>query len=178
MKSKSYLYKHSDRLVMIFLLSLALAGIALMFCVGGNGGDTTAVADSTAVATENRKGNVSYAQPMARHARFAFDPNTADSTQLLRLGLQPWQVRSIYKYRAAGGVFSRKEDFARLYGLTKNNMRNWHPISVSAATISRRQTITDMEEADTVTEQRRQRAQKATPLDTMTILTSSARRSM
>ena len=33
--------------------------------------------------------------------RFPFDPNTADSTQLLRLGLQPWQVRNIYKYRAA-----------------------------------------------------------------------------
>ena len=27
--------------------------------------------------------------------RFPFDPNTADSTQLLRLGLQPWQVRNI-----------------------------------------------------------------------------------
>lgn len=127
MKSKSYLYKHSDRLVMIFLLSLALAGIVLMFCVGGNGGDTTVVADSTAVATENRKGNVSYAQPMARHARFAFDPNTADSIQLLRLGLQPWQVRSIYKYRAAGGVFSRKEDFARLYGLTKKQYEELAP---------------------------------------------------
>ena len=35
----------------------------------------------------------------------AFDPNTADSTLLLQLGLQPWQVRSVYKFRAHGGVY-------------------------------------------------------------------------
>ena len=127
MKSKSYLYKHSDRLVMIFLLSLALASIALMFCVGGDGADTTVVADSTAVVTKGRKGNLTYAQPVAHHTLFAFDPNTADSTELLRLGLQPWQVRSIYKYRAAGGVYSRKEDFARLYGLTKKQYEDLAP---------------------------------------------------
>ena len=50
---------------------------------------------------------------------FPFDPNTADSTQLLKLGLQSWQVRSIYRFRAKGGIFREKTDFARLYGLTK-----------------------------------------------------------
>ncbi len=49
---------------------------------------------------------------------FPFDPNTADSTTFLRLGLRPWQVRSIYKYRAHGGRYRKTEDFARLYGLT------------------------------------------------------------
>ena len=127
MKSKHYIYNHSDRLVMVFLLTLALTGIVLMFLVGGNGADTTASADSTAVATKDRNGNFIYARPMSRHACFAFDPNTADSTQLLRLGLQPWQVRSIYKYRAAGGVFRRKEDFARLYGLTKKQYEELAP---------------------------------------------------
>lgn len=48
-----------------------------------------------------------------------FDPNTADSEQLLKLGLQPWMVRNIYRYRAAGGVYRKPSDFARLYGLTK-----------------------------------------------------------
>jgi DNA uptake protein ComE-like DNA-binding protein len=59
--------------------------------------------------------------------RFAFDPNTADSTQLLRLGLRPWQVRNIYKYRARGGVYRKKEDFARLYGLTVKEYRELEP---------------------------------------------------
>ena len=57
---------------------------------------------------------------------FTFDPNTADSTQLLRLGLQRWQVNNIYRYRARGGVFQRKEDFARVYGLTQGQYRRLH----------------------------------------------------
>jgi DNA uptake protein ComE-like DNA-binding protein len=59
--------------------------------------------------------------------RFAFDPNTADSTALLRLGLQSWQVRNIIKYRAAGGIFRRKEDFAQVYGLTQKEYRELEP---------------------------------------------------
>lgn len=49
---------------------------------------------------------------------FYFDPNTADSTHFLRLGLRPYIVRNIYKYRAKGGVFRKPEDFAKLYGLS------------------------------------------------------------
>ena len=58
---------------------------------------------------------------------FYFDPNTADSTQLLRLGLQPWQVRNIYRYRNKGGIYRRPEDFARLYGLTAGQYRKMKP---------------------------------------------------
>ena len=58
---------------------------------------------------------------------FPFDPNTADSTQLLRLGLAPWQVRNIYKYRAAGGIYRQPRDFARLYGLTAGQYRRLEP---------------------------------------------------
>lgn len=49
---------------------------------------------------------------------FPFDPNTADSTQLLRLGLAPWQVRAVYRYRAKRGRYHTPEDFARLPGMT------------------------------------------------------------
>lgn len=59
--------------------------------------------------------------------RFVFDPNTADSTQLLRLGLTRWQVRSIYHYRAKGGTYHRPTDFARLYGLTVKQYRELEP---------------------------------------------------
>ena len=49
---------------------------------------------------------------------FPFDPNTADSSSLLRLGLSPWQVRSIYRYRAKHGRYHKPEDFMRLPGMT------------------------------------------------------------
>ncbi len=63
-----------------------------------------------------------YGRPSASGpATFFFDPNTADSATLLRLGLAPWQVRNIYRYRARGGRYHRPEDFSRLYGLTKGD---------------------------------------------------------
>ena len=49
---------------------------------------------------------------------FPFDPNTADSTTLLRLGLSPWQVRAIYRYRAKLGRYSTPEDFMNVPNLT------------------------------------------------------------
>lgn len=58
---------------------------------------------------------------------FPFDPNTADSTTLLRLGLKPWQVRGIYRYRAHGGRFRKREDFARLHGLTLEQYHRLEP---------------------------------------------------
>ena len=74
-----------------------------------------------------------YAVPTTPTERFAFDPNTADSTQLLRLGLQPWQVRNIYRYRARGGVFRQRSDFARIYGLTQKQYHELEPyIEISA----------------------------------------------
>lgn len=68
-----------------------------------------------------------YSQPVEKAERFVFDPNTADSTALLRLGLKPWQVRNIYKYRAKGGIYRKPSDFARLYGLTVGRYRSLEP---------------------------------------------------
>lgn len=56
-----------------------------------------------------------------------FDPNTASESQLLSLGLSERQVRNIMKYRSCGGRFRKKEDFARLYGLTLKKYRQLEP---------------------------------------------------
>ena len=64
--------------------------------------------------------------PMAIHLT-PFDPNTAPPEQLLALGLQPWQVRSLLKYRNKGGVFRQPSDFARLYGLTLKQYQQLEP---------------------------------------------------
>lgn len=58
---------------------------------------------------------------------FYFDPNTADSTTLLRLGLSPWMVKNIYKYRSRGGVYNNPTDFAKTYGLTKGDWDRLKP---------------------------------------------------
>lgn len=92
--------------------------------------------ENNARKERHKRDNTSYAQSgkydgsapaMQDCELFAFDPNTADSTTLLRLGLRPWQVRSIYKYRSRGGRFYTKEDFAQLYGLTLEKYRQLEP---------------------------------------------------
>lgn len=60
----------------------------------------------------------SYAVAEEKVDTFPFDPNTADSVTLLRLGLAPWQVRAVYKYRAKHGRYHTPEDFKRLPGMT------------------------------------------------------------
>lgn len=128
--------QRSDRKVFFFVLALAaVAGVAFHF-VGGMEQKTKFTVSNTDTTTTSIANTRHKHTPAPRYYQptdgitaelFAFDPNTADSTQLLRLGLQPWQVRNIYRYRARGGVYRRSEDFARLYGLTKKQYRELKP---------------------------------------------------
>ena len=134
MKNFFYLQRSDRRAILAALAVLAIA-VGVTLYVGSQGGTTpTAAADSTAVKKKHYKERAygkketTYYDVGGRKAElFAFDPNTADSTQLLRLGLAPWQVRNIYKYRAAGGIYRRPSDFARLYGLTKGQYERLLP---------------------------------------------------
>lgn len=49
----------------------------------------------------------------------AFDPNREDSNALLCLGLPPYVVSNIIKYRSRGGQFRQKSDLAKIYGLSQ-----------------------------------------------------------
>lgn len=69
-----------------------------------------------------------YAVEEKQWASFAFDPNTADSTQLLALGFAPWQVRNIYKYRAKGGRFHDRGDLKKIYGMTGELLGHLYPL--------------------------------------------------
>lgn len=53
--------------------------------------------------------------PYRRVESFRFDPNTVSVEDLCRLGFSPKQAESLDNYRKKGGVFRRKEDFARSY---------------------------------------------------------------
>ncbi|MBO7098631.1 MAG: helix-hairpin-helix domain-containing protein [Bacteroidaceae bacterium] len=66
----------------------------------------------------NPSRSANYAVAEEKVETFPFDPNTADSITLLKLGLAPWQVRAIYKYRAKHGRYHTPEDFKRLPGMT------------------------------------------------------------
>lgn len=56
-----------------------------------------------------------------------FDPNLADSIELLDLGLPPFIAHNILKYRKAGGKFSTPEAFSRIYGVTEEQFNMLKP---------------------------------------------------
>ncbi len=53
--------------------------------------------------------------PYKKVESFQFDPNTVTIEDLCRLGFSVKQAESIDNYRRKGGVFRRKEDFAKSY---------------------------------------------------------------
>lgn len=129
-------YRKSDRKAILVLLVIAALGLVVMYYSGD--GDTNmagSAADSVGIVDTNslkkarfHRANQQYYNVEKREPElFTFDPNTADSTTLLRLGLRPWQVRNIYKYRAKGGIYRSSADFAHLYGLTVGEYRRLAP---------------------------------------------------
>ena len=92
-----------------------------------------------ALAKSSRARPATSEHPVSRHSTyfacperpvetFPFDPNTADSTTLLRLGLPEWMVRSVYRYRAKGGRFHEPSAFRRLYGMTPELWKRLGPM--------------------------------------------------
>lgn len=130
--------RKSDRVVILSLLCVFVAALGIIFFVG-NGQEQSAVALTDSLyltpTPQHLTPNTYHPTPTPPHLTpntqhpelFPFDPNTADSAQLLRLGLQSWQVRNVYRFRAAGGIYRRPSDFARLYGLTAGQYRQLRP---------------------------------------------------
>lgn len=142
-------YSKKERKVIIALIIFMTLAIALLYFLGdGNDMSNPATGTDSLAASrkfyrndstdgigknerfhggKNGKKEEYYAVDVPGKELFPFDPNTADSTELLRLGLQPWQVRNIYKYRAHGGIYRSERDFARLYGLTRKQFLELQP---------------------------------------------------
>ena len=59
---------------------------------------------------------------------FAFDPNTADSVTLVRLGLAPWQAKAMLHYRERGGRYHRASDFKKVPGMTPEVYERLAPV--------------------------------------------------
>lgn len=117
----------NDRLILIITMLVGTLVLIGIFLLGGERPEDAQMRNGNGEVRKNGR-YIPYDEGLSPSKEcFYFDPNTADSTQLLRLGLQPWQVRNIYRYRAKGGVYRKKEDFARLYGLTVKDYRRLEP---------------------------------------------------
>lgn len=124
MNIKDIIYlPRNDRQALLAILFVMAVSLAFVFLLGNSNTETDQkTIDSTQTALiqqATEKEPVYYHEGTQLKEAFPFDPNTADSIQLKRLGLRTWQIRSILRYRSKGGVYSRPEDFARVYGMTK-----------------------------------------------------------
>ena len=159
MKLQSLFYLHkSDRKVILVLLLFIICCLGLIIFVGNQ---TTETADVKNDSLSHRKPtSFSHKEQLpevvtseGRHL-FPFDPNTATAEELQQLGLAPYQVRNIIKYRSKGGVYRSPMDFARLYGLTRKQYRELEPyITISdeyepASTLASVQAYIAKKEAD------------------------------
>lgn len=132
---KEFFYMtRADRRTFICLCSLALVAIIFFGAVSLTDDTSNKIEERKETATvkdeshESADGQGYAVEETNKGSKlFYFDPNTADSTQLLQLGLRPWQVRNIYKYRARGGVYQCKENFAYVYGLTVKDYKRLEP---------------------------------------------------
>lgn len=67
-----------------------------------------------------------------------FDPNTADSSTLVHLGLKTWQVSNMLKYRAKNGRYRKAEDLKKVYGMTDSMYQSLLPyIQIDTLAVAR-----------------------------------------
>ena len=126
MREFFYLQK-SDRKVVLALLAVIVIALGVILVTSRTSLPSSPSFSSIPSIPSSPRQPSNPSLPSRSVERFPFDPNTADSTQLRRLGLQNWQIRNIYKFRAAGGIYRKPLDFARLYGLTVKEYRELEP---------------------------------------------------
>ncbi len=89
-----------------------------------------------------------------------FNPNTADSLQLVKLGIKPKIASNILKYRRKGGKFRTADDFKKIWGIPAEQMQSLlayvdipaetpSPQSVTHPRIAKTANIIELNSADT-----------------------------
>jgi competence ComEA-like helix-hairpin-helix protein len=130
MKNKPIIFLLTPQQWLGLLILLILAGAALFFLhrFQPTTEPTLQLSDSTLTAFtqhQSLQDSLRKAQWKKQYPRDTialhlqpFDPNTADSSTLVHLGLKPWQASNMLKYRAKNGRYRQAEDLKKLYGMT------------------------------------------------------------
>ena len=87
---------------------------------------------------------------------FLFDPNTVDLIEMNRLGFPEYLSERVIKYRSAGGVFRKKQDLKKIYGMPVDfytEMEPWiqlpeSPIQKPKKTFTDESIVLDLNKSD------------------------------
>ncbi len=144
-----FFFSQSQRIAIIVLLSLIVVSMLLNTAIGRFSGSDKFATDSlflsevesfkaSLIAVDSLKKKQYYQQfstAGSNSKRYSkawservinyttFNPNTLDSIGFINLGLKPYVVSNILKYRRKGGTFKSAEAFANVYGLSEDTYR-------------------------------------------------------
>ena len=110
-----FTFSRQDRRAIILLSVMIAAALGILYIRQPKDNKATVKAGTDSIATTLT--TTKKELPIVKINRHRFDPNRADSMELLTMGLPPYVVRNIIRYRQAGGIFRRPEDLARIYGM-------------------------------------------------------------
>ena len=130
-----YYTKSERRAVYVLLVLIALLVVAIVVVPGPVEHSDTEMLSADSVKRENiatqtdgwKKDSYAVKGKDIPVSLMDFDPNLADSIELVRLGLPPYVVRNVIKYRQKGGRFRTPESFSRIYGLTEEKFEELKP---------------------------------------------------
>ena len=132
--ARLFLSKSEKRgLLLLLFLLLCVSGGMLYVEMSGRVGQVAEISAEDAEALEAFAQTTKECLEKRREAPLTsvqlvpFNPNTADSSLLISVGLKPWQVKNMMAYRRAGGRWKDADDFKRLYGLTEAEFQRLHP---------------------------------------------------
>lgn len=144
-----YYTKSERRAVYVLLVLIALLVIAVVMVPGPVGHSDADVFYTDSVKRRNIAAQSHDWEKKSYAAKgkeipvslVSFDPNSADSIELIRLGLPSYVVRNVLKYRQKGGRFRTPESFSRIYGLTEEKFEELKPyISISDSFVAKPKT--------------------------------------
>lgn len=107
--------KQDRRAIIMLAIAITIVWGLLYFRSTRTGG--TLFSEGTDSIAASLNASPKSEQPIVRIDRHNFNPNEADSLELLTLGLSPRVTSNILRYRRAGGQFRRAEDLSRIYGM-------------------------------------------------------------
>jgi len=80
---------------------------------------------------------------------FFFNPNTISENDLVKLGMNTFQIQNLIKYREKGGIFYQPEDVRKIYGIDDNLFNKLKPyIKIELETIEYNNNNNDSEKIE------------------------------
>lgn len=120
-----FIFSRQDRRAIILLVVLIAAVWVVLGLRRRSAGNALLTVATDSIAQTLSKDTQE--EPVVKIDRHPFDPNKADSLELLTLGIPPRVASNILRYRRAGGKFRRPEDLARIYGMPDTTFAQIEP---------------------------------------------------